>query len=253
MADNRKYVNKKVDTEVHVTNNYKKFHMLIDNRQTARNHINKLKDAILHNPEILKVQPILVNENMEIIDGQHRFQAASELNLSIHYTQVQGLDISTAREMNVMQRKWGVEDYAFSYAKAGNIHYKAFNEYCREYPGISNTTIIVVLGGGETQNMSGDFRNGKFIIRRDEDDAKWIFDQLLRIREITSGEIPINKSFVSAFIQAIGKEDFKAEEFMRNLERKPDLFHRTSTVRDALRLIEDIYNFQKSVNLIRLY
>ena len=45
---------------VHETTDYKKFKFLIDNRQTARGHINKLKDATNKNPEIMKVQPILV-------------------------------------------------------------------------------------------------------------------------------------------------------------------------------------------------
>ena len=84
------------------TTDYKRFKFLINNRQTARNHINRLKDAITKNPDILSVQPILVNEKMEIIDGQHRFTAASELGLPIHYTVVKGLDISTARDMNVL-------------------------------------------------------------------------------------------------------------------------------------------------------
>lgn len=253
MADNRKYVEKKVDATVQVTNNYKKFHLLMDNRQTARAHINKLKDAINHNPKILEVQPILVNENMEIIDGQHRFIAASELGLPIHYSMVEGLDISTARQMNVMQRKWGVDDYAYSYAKAGNIHYKAYNEYRREYPGVQATTLQIVLGGGESGNMASDFRNGKFIVKRDEEDAKWILEQLLKIREITGGEIPISKGFVSALLQALKKEDFQFEQFMENLRKKPEQFRRTNTIRDSLRLLEDIYNFGKSVNLIRLY
>lgn len=237
----------------YATTDYKQFKFLIENRQTARNHINKLKDAIQRNPEILEVQPILVNEDMEIIDGQHRFTAASELGLPIHYTVVKGLDINTAREMNVMQRRWGIDDYAYSYAKAGNVHYKAYNEYRREYPGLSATIIQVVLAGGESQNMSGDFRNGKFIIKREEDDANWVFEKLLKIRELTGYEIPLSKAFVSAFLQAINKDDFNTDEFLSNLQKKPDMFHRTSTVRDALRLIEDIFNFKKSVNLIRLY
>lgn len=235
------------------TTDYKQFKFLIENRQTARNHINKLKDAIQRNPEILEVQPILVNEEMEIIDGQHRFTAASELGLPIHYTVVKGIGIDTARDMNVMQRKWGIEDYAYSYAKAGNVHYKAFNKYARENPGISKTIIMVVLGGRESDSMNSDFKHGKFIIKREQDDADWVFEQLNKIREITSGEIPLSKAFVSALLQCLDNEEFQFDEFLRNLRSKPEMFHRTAVVRDALRMIEDIYNFKKSVNTIRLY
>jgi ParB-like nuclease domain. len=235
------------------TTDYGQFSFLMENRQTGRSHINRLKDAIQRNPEILEVQPILVNEKLEIIDGQHRFVAASELGVPVHYTVVKGIGIDTARDMNVMQRKWGIEDYAYSYAKAGNVHYKAFNTYIRENPGISKTIVMVVLGGGEGENMSSNFKAGKFIIKREQEDAEWVFKQLNLIREITSGEIPLSKSFVSALAQCLNKEEFDFEEFMLNLRRKPDAFHRVSTVRDALRMIEDIYNFKKSINTIRLY
>ncbi len=241
------------DRTVNETTDYKKFKFLIDNRQTARGHINKLKDAINRNPEIMKVQPILVNEKFEIIDGQHRFTAVSELGLPISYTQIYGLDITTARDMNVMQRRWGIEDYAFSYAKAGNVNYKAFNKYSRENPGISKTIIMVVLGGRESESMGHDFRNGKFVIKRDQDDAEWVFEQLNKIRELTNGEIPISKPFVSALLQCLDNEEFDYDEFMRNLRQKPEMFHRTAVVRDALRMIEDIYNYRKSTNTIRLY
>lgn len=238
---------------VNETTDYNKFKLLVDNRQTARNHINRLKDAILRNPEILKVQPILVNHEHEIIDGQHRFVAASELGLSISYTVVHGLDISTARDMNVLQRRWTIDDFAYSYAKAGNVHYKAFNQYRREYPGITSSVLMMVMGrqDGGKENLS--FREGKFIMGRDKDDIDWILDKLVEIREVTGGEIPLSRGFVSALLQCLDKEDFKMEEFMEKLKQKPDLLHRTSTVRDALRMIEDIYNFRKQTNLIRLY
>ena len=236
------------------TTDYKKFKFLIDNRQTARKHINKLKEAILANPEILEVQPILVNEKYEIIDGQHRFQAASELGLPIHYSKVRGLDIGTAREMNVLQRKWSVEDYAMSYAKAGNKHYEKFNHYRREYPGIPVTILMIVLGAGsDSERVSLAFKTGKFMVVRTDEDAEWILDQLMFVKQTTGGGVPISKAFVGALLQCLENVDFDYEEFKKNLARKPELFHRTVVVRDALGMIEDIYNYQKHVNIIRLY
>lgn len=242
---------------MHTTNrttDYKQFKMLVENRQTARTHINKLKDAIQKNPEIMEVQPILVNEKMEIIDGQHRFVAASELGLPIVYNQVKGLDIGTARDMNIMQRKWGITDYAFSYAKAGNVHYKAFNEFHKEYPGISASLIMIVMGGGEAENMAYDFRHGNFVMKREKDDIIWTLDELNRIKTATNGEIPMSKSFVTSLLRCIDRDDFEYERFITNLLRKPELFHRTSVVRDSLRMIEDIYNYNHSqANQLRLY
>lgn len=238
-----------------VTTDYEQFKFIINNRQTARAHINKLKNAITKNPEILEVQPILVNENMEIIDGQHRFTAASELGLPIHYTVVKGIGIETARDMNVLQRRWHMDDYAYSYAKAGNLNYKAYNVYRREHPGISGSILISVMSSVKKrgQSQSNDFRSGNFVIERDRDDIEYILNELEDIKQITMNEIPMSRSFVAALLIALDNEDFKYDDFKSNLKAKPEQFHRVSVVRDGLRMIEDIHNFKKSTNLIRLY
>jgi hypothetical protein len=235
------------------TTEYKQFSFLMDNRQTARAHVNKLKLAIKEKPEILEVQPILVNEKMEIIDGQHRFVAASELGVPVHFTIVDGLDIDTARDMNVLQRKWNVDDYAYSYAKAGNLNYRAFNEYRQEYPGLPATVLMIVMSGADGGSHGMMFRTGRFVMKRAKTEIDWILEKLIEIRTTVSGAIPINKAFVTALMQSVDKTEFDIEEFIRQLQTKPEMYHRTSTVRDALRMIEDIYNYRKSVNLIRLY
>jgi len=245
-----------LDTSTHHSKNYEKFKFLINNRQTARTHINRLKDAITRNPAILAVQPILVNENMEIIDGQHRFTAASELGLPIHYTMVKGVGIETARDMNVLQRRWHMDDYAYSYAKAGNVNYKAYNQYRREQPGVSGSILLCVMSDPTNkrgQSMSNDFRTGKFVIERDQADIEDMLEKLRNIKLVTSGEIPLSRAFVQALLLAEQNEDFKYADFFANLKSKPDMFHRVSVVRDGLRLVEDIYNVKKSTNLIRLY
>ena len=53
------------------TRDYDKFKLLEENRTVSKSHVNKLKIAIGDNPNIMRAQPILVNEDMEVIDGQH--------------------------------------------------------------------------------------------------------------------------------------------------------------------------------------
>ena len=240
-------------TNTRSTTDYSQFKMLIDNRSMARTHVNRLKEAIKASPDILEVQPILVNEKMEIIDGQHRFIAASELGLPISYNLVKGIGIETARAMNVLQRNWELNDYAMSFAKAGNVNYKAFNKYRNENPGLSATVVMLVIAGTDNKSLSMDFRTGKFVVGRDMDDIEWVLEQLSEVRIITNGEIPLSKAFVSAYMKAINNEEFDNEIFLDHLRQKPDMFNRVSVVKDGLRMIEDIFNYKLSKNTIRLY
>lgn len=238
---------------VNTTTDYKQFSFLIDNRDTSRKHINKLRDAIRKNPEILEVQPILVNENMEIIDGQHRFTAASELGLPITYTQVHGLNMETARNMNVLQRKWTMEDYSRSYAKAGNPNYKEFLKYWSEYPLIKISVLIRLLAGGPSRyNTSATFKNGTWVIEQNEDKLAYLLDNCNTMAE-TMG-VPFSSSYAAALREVIESEtiDFDAERFLRKLKERPELLGRANTRKDALINMERVYNFQSKVPA-RLY
>lgn len=236
------------------TTDYKQFKFLIDNRATATAHINKLKDAIEKNPNILEVQPILVNEKMEIIDGQHRFEAAKQLKLPIHYNMVENLDIETARQMNAIHKRWGLQDYAHSYAKAGNVHYKAYLKYQEEHPSLSSTVVQYVMAGAHNDKLNTAFKEGKFVAGRGAEDIDFILSAIDEIRDITGHEVPFSRTHTSALCIALDKhEDFDIGTIIANLKQKPELFHRVTVNKEAFRMYEDIHNFRKQKDLIRLY
>jgi ParB-like chromosome segregation protein Spo0J len=66
------------------TTDYKLFKINKLNRIVQTGHIEKLKKSI-EKVGYLKYNPIIVNEDMEIIDGQHRYFACVKLNLPIYY------------------------------------------------------------------------------------------------------------------------------------------------------------------------
>lgn len=241
------------NSTVKTTTNYRQFKFLIDNRDTARQHINRLKDAIQKNPKILEVQPILVNDKMEIIDGQHRFTAASELGLPIAYSQVSGLDIATARDMNTLQRRWGMVDYARSYAKGGNIHYKAFLKYMSEYPALSPSTLLLAMQkSGKRTSTTGDFRHGEFIIERDQEEVEEVLDIFQKVRQTIN--TPFSRALAAALMVCYDMEEFDWERFISKLQSKPEAIQRSTVIRDYLRMIEDVYNINYTdANRTRLY
>jgi len=238
------------------TRDYDKFKLLEENRTVSKSHVNKLKIAIGDNPNIMRAQPILVNEDMEVIDGQHRLQACRELDIPVYYNIVEHLTVKEARNINVVHRTWSSMDYAESYAKAGNVYYKALVAYKNENPSISLSIVRFICQGPQSRetNLIYTFRTGDFTIGRDSEDIEWMLAKVNAIHDINDGEIPVQSAFVRAFVEACDNhEDFEPEVFMRNLKANPTMFKRVSTVRDALRMIEDIHNYGRSVNKIRLY
>jgi len=70
--------------EIKKESDYEKFHFASFNRSLVRATINKLKSEFKKENNFMYF-PIIVDKDMAIIDGQHRFTVSKELNLPIYY------------------------------------------------------------------------------------------------------------------------------------------------------------------------
>ena len=69
--------------KIYITKDYSIFKKLTGNRSTELERITKICDSIREVGYI--TSPILVNENMEVIDGQGRLEAFKELGIPVEY------------------------------------------------------------------------------------------------------------------------------------------------------------------------
>ncbi len=93
------------------------FKQIDGNRVPNLQHVRRLTDSI--NVNGMKCNPILVNENMEVIDGQHRLMAAKESESFIYYIIVKGYSLSEVHTLNLNQKNWGKKDFMEGYANMG--------------------------------------------------------------------------------------------------------------------------------------
>lgn len=101
-----------VHSSIYKTKEYNQF--LIDseyNRDVNTNHVKKLKDSIKTFGDYGDCFPIVVDENMRIVDGQHRFTARKELGLTIYYIQSTELDSTKLGGINDSVNKWKPDVY----------------------------------------------------------------------------------------------------------------------------------------------
>ena len=72
----------KVVNQVNQTTDYSKFKTLKGNRSVNKLHVKRLQKSF---KQSYLLSPIIVNQNYEIIDGQHRFNAAKAENLPVNF------------------------------------------------------------------------------------------------------------------------------------------------------------------------
>lgn len=100
------------------TKNYSAFRYLENNRTVDNAHVKRLMKSFAENGYI--PAPILVNERMEELDGQHRAKAAERSELPIYYVVIDGAGETECRVLNKDQKKWSLMDHIEAAAKSGD-------------------------------------------------------------------------------------------------------------------------------------
>lgn len=236
---------------IYVTKDYSKFKFNSKNREINPAHLRNLKESIEDN-NLLEGQPILVNHRLEIIDGQHRFFAAKELELPLYYIKKDGLTIDDAITLNINTRNWGYKDYLWHWIERDNQHYVYFHKFMEKYE-FGYSVTLALLGRGQAsrgQRLTDEFNQGKFTPEYKEY-AERIGDMILELGQY--GDFVTTKIFMLAFDEAQSKEVYDHEEFLHKVEQVPDRFRRKSTQENYLLMMDKIYNYNRQGEKKRLY
>ena len=116
---------------VYSTRDYSKFKRLIGNRDIPEHRISKIIDSIqkigwVHNP-------IVVNEKMEVVDGQGRLTALQRLKMPVEYIIAPGASTKECVYMNMNMVNWKLPDFIKSYAEQGDENYQRLLTLMEKY------------------------------------------------------------------------------------------------------------------------
>lgn len=244
--------NSKISNVIQETTDYKKFNVLSANRDTARAHIEGIKKSIERNGNFTQFSPILVNEKFEIIDGQHRFTALTELGLPVFYIVTKGAGVAQAREMNKLNKGWAMMDWAKTYAVSGYRSYRNFLRLVEEYPSMSPTVLLQYAVGGYETGMFAEFRDANLVLPDQAlPGARARIDALSEAAEIVP-EIS-NGTMAEAFLVAMSTPGYNHKRMLNKLREVPKV-EKYASKQDNLRNLEDIYNYHYTAsNRLRFF
>ena len=136
--------------KIHTTNNYN-FLMINGNREIKSLKIKNLSESI---KKYGLINPININVQNQIIDGQHRYLSCKALNEPIKYiiSNISNKEIvSLIRDINSVQTNWNNKDigYAYSINTSNKESYKKYLDLVNM--GVSHSTVLeacAALGKG---------------------------------------------------------------------------------------------------------
>lgn len=246
----------KHSNQVQTTTDYSKFNNLIGNRKPNELHIKRLTNSF---KERYLFSPILVNEKMQIIDGQHRFISAKELSLPINYLVVEGYGLEEVQILNTNSANWKKEDYLKAYCDLGIEPYLQMRQFMLDFPdfGVAISEMILTDNTNGANNskvidkveirMMG-FQNGELVIT-DLSKAYETAEKVLMFKPYYDG---YNRAtFVRTLITLFKNENYVHADMISKLANNPSALTHCANVTQYKFLLEDIFNFRRreKVNL----
>ena len=150
---------------VYVTKDYSIFKRLIGNRDIPESRISKIVESIqtigwVHNP-------IIVNEKMEVIDGQGRLTALQRLKMPIEYIIAEGAGNKECIYMNMNMVNWKLPDFIKSYSEQGNENYQRLLSLMQRYAN-GNLDIISTAVYRLSKSKHRDIKQGTLQLTEDQ-------------------------------------------------------------------------------------
>lgn len=246
--------------KVYKTNELEIFKQIEGNRPPNPQHIKRLSQSIKEFG--LLCNPILVNENMEVIDGQHRLLAAKKVESEIYYIILKGYNLTEVHALNLNQKNWTKKDFMYGYADMGIESYFKLRDFHKKNNDFtlndciamcSNTTSGSSFGMAQKysktntntktgiSNITQSFEEGTWVGK----DFKVAQDYADKIKLIKPYYINYNRStFVGTMLSLFTNKDFDFNEFMHKLRLQPTALIDCANRAQYKMLIEDIYNYR---------
>lgn len=136
--------------EIQMTKDYSLFKFIDGNRALDYKHINHLKQSI-GRWDLTQLNPIIVNDEFEIVDWQHRFYALKQMGKPIYYIIWDWLNAETAQLINSASKTWCLKDYLKSYIEWGRIDYIMLWSFLYDYK-IPISVAINILSDNPQRN-----------------------------------------------------------------------------------------------------
>lgn len=219
------------------TTEYKRFKEIASNRDIDKTHVNKLVNAI-RVKNLLSVNPIIVNEKMEILDGQHRLAAARQLKLPIFY--VVGSDIAhdDIARLNTNKKNWKLMDYINYYTVKGIKEFKELSRFVNEYPQFPINFLIALLSSDGSRQRQQLLKGILDISNKDQ--AKIIIGYISDFYQFF--DHAHSSRFLEAILFLCNTGLYNHDRMINKINHNPGALIPCANKKQYIRLLQEIYN-----------
>lgn len=231
------------------TTNYAQFKEVSANREIDSRHVKKLAAAI-KKKNLLRINPIIVNADLKVIDGQHRLAAAELLQVPIYYIEDDDLEFGDISKLNSNQKNWSMMDYINFYAVEKVHSFQEFSRFASKHSEFKVSGLLAIVNE-DTQRNTKAIKEG-FLNVFDIPAAEEVCAICRKLHELYGYEFVFDSTFPIALKKALQTSKFELSNLYAKIEAAPRAFVPCRNVKEYARMIEEIYNYKLSSNKISI-
>lgn len=241
--------------EILTTNKYELFVLHPCNRRIQPALVHK-KVKMLKEHGWCRGMPMLCKKlpggKLEVLDGQHRLEAAKLLGIWVWYT-IDNECTLEPKDFSPEQKPWVMMDYVDAYCSDGNKDYAELREFINTYgfPAAVSASLLAGGCGSGGSNINPRIKEGTFTVS-DRDFATRVAEIVLRISRVLPAAKTANAISCLARFVWVTNKGFKAAQLMDKCERNPAMLHVCGTLDQYSEMFEEVYNHQSRTGRLPL-
>lgn len=219
------------------TNKYSMFRQITANREVDEKHVKRLIAAIKEK-NMLPLNPILVNDKMEVIDGQHRLEAARQMKYDIFYIVSKGITKEDVANLNSHSKNWTLVDYINYHTVEKKPGFDVLSGFICKNSHIKHSLCIQLLSSDNSRN-SNELKAGRIDVAN-IDNANTIVNYLNDIYNFFPHAY--SRDCVLAMRKMFDSGNYDHELMMKQIAKQPRSLVQCVNVKQYVEMFEEIYN-----------
>lgn len=237
--------------KIEIEKNYKLFKTMKGNRPLVNNKVARLVESVQNGLNLFPYCPILVNQEMFIVDGQHRLAACKKLNLPVYYVVVPKITLLQIAQLNAAATRWKASDFFNCFIETGNKDYEVLQLFQTKY-GLSVSVATALLMNGSLNGgggLSQTFKEGRFKVVH-QGKAEKIMKAVNDYSPVTDDDVLKDARFIRAIELLLTSELYDHKEIIAKLVTRKSLVQRKLNYKEYIFHIEELFNRGNSVRRI---
>ena len=202
-----------------------------------------------------QLEPIMVNEKYEVIDGQARLYALKKMGMPVEYIIKANVGHDACIGVNTSQQSWRLEDYVQSYASLGYVPYQYLFNLKQQFPMFSYSALSAVARGKTAAGGSiYSLKEGRFSIT--EEDYNMAVAALTKAASIKSFIPQGSNSFnyyLCVFCVFVSLPEIDANRLIEQMIKHSNLLYPAPNADEAAKMLNDVYNYNIRKNRQNIY